>query len=264
VPDTRSDARLLLAAALDVEPAVVFGSPERRLSPDEGARFDVLVRRRAAREPVARILGRREFWSLSFRVSPATLDPRPDSETLVEAALADVGDRAAPLRIVDFGTGTGCLLLALLSELPKASGIGIDRSPDALACAAANAAALGLADRGRFVASDWGTALAGPADVILANPPYIERGAIAGLDPEVARYDPATALDGGADGLDAYRALAEEVARLLAPGGRGYLELGDGQSAAAARIMAGAGLRICGTRRDLAGVERCLLVERSA
>jgi release factor glutamine methyltransferase len=264
VADPRRDARLLLAAVLDVESGVLLGWPERRLDGDESARFQDFVRRRAEREPVARIRGSREFWSLPFQVTPATLDPRPDSETLIEAALADFPDLAAPLRVIDFGTGTGCLLLSFLAERRVARGIGVDRSPAALACAAANAAALSLADRASFVASDWGAALRGDADVILANPPYIESAAIAGLEPEVARYEPVGALDGGADGLDAYRKLAFETGRLLAPLGRAYFELGAGQAPSVARIMARAGLAIRGTRRDLAGVERCLLVERSA
>jgi release factor glutamine methyltransferase len=263
VPEPRLDARLLLAEALGAEPAAVFGWPERRLGAAERERFAGLVERRARREPVSRILGRREFWSLPFRVVPATLDPRPDSETLVEAALAEFADVSAPLRVLDFGTGTGCLLLAFLSERPSATGIGVDLAPAALACARANAAALGLGGRARFVASDWDAALAGTADVILANPPYIEAGAIAALDPEVALHDPRRALDGGADGLDAYRALAVGTARLLAPEGQAFLELGQGQAAAVAALMTAAGLAVRAIRRDLAGEERCLVVSRS-
>jgi release factor glutamine methyltransferase len=263
VAEPRLDARLLLAEALGVDAAVVFGWPERRLSAVERDRFAGFLERRARREPVSRILGRREFWSLQFRVVPATLDPRPDSETLVEAALAELPDPAAPLRVVDFGTGTGCLLLAFLSERPNATGIGVDLAPAALACARANAEALGLGARARFVASDWGAAVAGTADIILANPPYIEAGAIAGLDPEVALYDPARALDGGVDGIEAYRALAAEAARLLAPCGRVFLELGQAQAAPVAALLAARGLAVRAVHRDLAGVERCLVAGRS-
>ena len=261
IPEPRREARLLAAAALGVTPSDIFTYPERPVDAASLARLDGFAARRAdAREPVSRILGRREFWSLDFALSPDTLDPRPDSETLVEAALDHIRDRAAPLRVLDFGTGSGCLLLALLSELPNAVGTGIDLAVGAARQARANARALGLADRASFVVGDWGAPIAGRAAVILSNPPYIRRDAIAGLRAEVAAHDPRRALDGGTDGLDAYRMLAGEAARLLAPDGVAVFEVGDGQADAVVALMRNAGLRRLEARRDLAGVERGLVL----
>lgn len=257
---SRHEARLVVALAMEVEPAVALGWPERRLDDEAQARLDALAARRVSREPYARLAGRRSFWSLDFALSSATLDPRPDSETLIETALALLPDRAAALRLVDFGTGSGCLLLALLSELPNAEGIGVDILPGAAAIARLNAAAVGLGERAAFVVGDWGEALGGTVDVILANPPYICSGDIASLAPEVGRYDPRIALDGGTDGLSAYRCLAHDLARLLRPGALGLVELGQGQAAAVAQLMARAGLTVGQTRRDLAGIERVLIV----
>jgi release factor glutamine methyltransferase len=208
---------------------------------------------------VSRLVGEREFWSLPFAVTPATLDPRPDSETLVEAALARTADRAAPVRLLDLGTGSGCLLLALLHELRAAWGVGTDRSAAAVAAARANAVRLGLADRARFVVADWAAPLAGRFDIVLANPPYIERGAIAGLAPEVARHDPVLALDGGPDGLDAYRAILAGLEALVAPRGRAYLEIGDGQAGAVSALLEAAGFADLELAHDLAGRARCLV-----
>ena len=262
IADARREARLLVALAAKVEPATVLGWPERRLDAAAAARLTELAARRAAHESYARLAGHREFWGLDFRLSPATLEPRPDSETLIEAALAWLPDRAAALRLVDFGTGSGCLLLALLSELPNAFGIGVDLQPGAAATARCNAAALGLSGRAAFLVGKWGEALAGPVDVILTNPPYICSRAIDGLAPEVARYEPRAALDGGSDGLDAYRALAGETRRLLAPDGVAFFELGEGQAPAVASLMAAVGLEAKSSRRDLAGIERVLVVTR--
>ena len=256
----RREARLVVALAMGIDPAVTLGWPERRLDAAAQARLAELAARRVAREPYARLAGRRAFWSLDLALSPATLDPRPDSETLIEAALALLPDRAARLRLIDFGTGSGCLLLALLSELPNAGGIGIDILPGAAAIARRNAAAAGLGGRAAFVIGDWGEAIGGTADVILANPPYICSADIANLAPEVARYEPPEALDGGADGLRAYRRLALDVARLLRPGGLGLIELGQGQAGAVAGLMNGAGLAVQQVRADLAGIERVLVV----
>jgi release factor glutamine methyltransferase len=260
VDASRHEARLVVALAMGVEPAVALGWPERTLDAPARARLAEFSARRAAREPYARLAGRRSFWSLDLALSPATLDPRPDSETLIEAALALLPDRAARLRIVDFGTGSGCLLLALLSELPNAGGIGIDILPGAAAIARRNAAVAGLGGRASFAVGDWGEALGGTVDVILANPPYICSRDIAGLAPEVARYEPRIALDGGQDGLSGYRRLAGDIARLLRPGGLGLIELGQGQAAAVARLMGVAGLAVRQVRRDLAGIERVLVV----
>ncbi len=258
--DPRREARLLLAEALGVGPETLIGAPERLVENGERRDFDALLGRRAAREPAAYILGSREFWSLPFSVSRDTLIPRPDSETLIEAALDTIGEAAAPRRLLDLGTGSGCLLLAALSELRGAFGIGVDISPAALAVARANADALGLAARARFLCGDWGRALRAEFDLILANPPYIEDSEIAGLSPEIARYEPALALNGGPDGMDCYHALAPELTRLLAPGGVAIVEVGAGRADAVAAIMAGRGLAEIGRRRDLAGVDRCILL----
>jgi release factor glutamine methyltransferase len=259
---SRFEARVLLAAVLETDSAAILGYPERALTAIEAARLAELVGRRAAREPAARLLGRREFWSLDFRLSPDTLVPRPDSETLIEAALAALPDRAAPLRILDLGTGTGCLLLALLSELPAAFGIGVDIAPGAAETARDNAEALGLAGRARFFVGSWAEAISKPFDVILANPPYIKSGAIAGLAPEVVFHEPRRALDGGTDGLSFYRVLAPETARLLSETGIALFEIGAGQAADVAEVMQGAGLDVDKVCRDLSGIERCIQVRK--
>lgn len=262
IDETRREARLIVAAALGWQPTQVLGRPEAALDGTLRQRVLALADRRARREPLSRLLGYREFWSLRFALSPETFDPRPDSETLIEAALAALPDRAEPYRVLDLGTGTGCLLLALLSELPNAVGLGVDRSAAAAATARRNAQALGLSSRAQLLAGDWGAALGGAWDVILANPPYIPSGGIESLMPEVARHEPRPALDGGPDGLDAYRALAPEIRRLLAPAGLAFLELGLGQKTAVMALLAGVGLAMRATRPDLSGVDRCLVAGR--
>lgn len=260
IPGARREARLILAHALGVEPATILGYPERPVV--DAHCYDGLIARRAGRQPLSHLTGRREFWSLYFEVTPATLDPRADSETLVEAVLAAVPDRRAVLCILDFGTGTGCLLLALLTELPNAMGLGVDIAEDALAVARRNAARLGLADRALFAVGDWGASLAGPFDVIVGNPPYIPAGEIAGLQREVAEFEPRRALDGGADGLDAYRRLGPDISRLLAQGGVAVLEFGLGQGPAVARLMSAEGLAPQGFSADIAGHDRCLALRK--
>jgi release factor glutamine methyltransferase len=257
----RLEARLLLAHAMECRTKDLLRDPRARVPPDAALRFGALLRRRLEREPVAHLLGAAEFWSLPFEVSPATLIPRADSETLVEAALAAFPWRGAVRRVLDLGAGTGCLLLAALSEFPHATGIGVDLVADAAALARRNAAALGLGSRAGFVVGSWGAALgAGRFDLVFSNPPYVEAGAIAGLAPEVARHEPRSALDGGADGLDAYRALLPELRRLLAPEGRAVVELGEGQRQAVEALARGNGLRPLGCRSDLGGVDRALLL----
>jgi release factor glutamine methyltransferase len=222
-----------------------------------------LQARRLAREPVARILGRKEFWGLPFKLNGETLVPRPETETVVEAALAAIDDedrRSHALRIADLGTGSGALLLALLSELPSACGIGTDFSAGALGCARDNAAVLGLAARAAFVACDYASALAGPIDLLVANPPYVARDDIAALPGEVRDFDPRRALDGGPDGLDGYRAIAADARRLLAPAGVLVLELGFGQLSAVTSLLPAAGLAPAAMRQDLAGVVRALVI----
>jgi release factor glutamine methyltransferase len=255
------EARLLLALALGAGANAML-LPDRTVPAEAARQLQVFVERRASHEPYARIAGRREFWSREFLLSPDTLDPRPDSETLVEAALARIPDRTAALDILDFGTGTGALLLALLSELPNARGTGIDLVPGAVEMARRNAVALGLSAQAGFAVGHWGAGVTVPVDVILANPPYIPTGQLATLAPEVTRNDPLRALDGGADGLQAYRELAPDAVRLLRPTGFFVAEIGAWQGAAVARIMADAGLGTVEKRRDLAGIERCLVFEQ--
>jgi len=262
IENPRREARLLLGLALGVDSGALSASLD--IDASRGAVFETYVARRASGEPYSRIAGKREFWSLEFALSPDTLDPRPDSETLIEAALALIQDRAAPLSVLDFGTGTGALLLALLSELPNAAGIGIDIAPGAVETARRNAAALGLAARARFVTGRWGAGLSAPADVILANPPYIPSGDVIRLPPEVRLFDPEAALDGGSDGLEAYRELAPDLGRLLKRNGVALCEIGAGQGGQVTAIMTASGLARTGSRADLSGIERCLVFEQVA
>lgn len=255
----RLEARLLLAHALDIAPAaLVLG----HAGPVETGKYLGLLGRRAAREPLALILGRREFWSLDFAVTTATLVPRPESETLIEAACTVLSGGKAPRTILDLGTGTGCLLLAALTEFPSAFGIGVDRVPAAAALAAGNAARLGLADRCAFVCGDWATSLHGRFDLLLCNPPYIRSGDIPALMPEVSAHEPRTALDGGPDGLAAYRRLISSLPELLSPGAIAILEIGEGQDAAVQTLAIAAGFTTS-VRADLAGTPRALIL-RSA
>ncbi len=208
---------------------------------------------------MSRILGSREFWSLDFALGPATLDPRPQSETLIEAVLARLEDRTAPRAVLDLGTGSGCLLLALISELPGAWGLGVDLDPAALGVARLNAAALGLGARTCFLAADWGAALVGRWDVILCNPPYVEAAEIGRLAPEVAAFDPWLALDGGDDGLAAYRRVVPHIGRLLTPSGLTALEVGADQAPAVTALLRQSGLHALDQTCDLAGVAHCIL-----
>ena len=271
IESARADARILVAEATGIERAKLVGRSDATLTEEQLARVAELAARRAKHEPVALITGTREFWSLPFHVTRATLIPRPDSETLIEAALEQRTDRAAPYRVLDLGTGSGCLLLALLSEWPNATGLGIDASDEALAVAAGNAKTLGLSARARFAWSDW-TANLDPAtdgrdagfDVIISNPPYITKPDWENLEDDVRLYEPRTALVGGLDGLNPYRAFAPDVARLLVPGGLFVGEIGIGQETEVAEVLAEAGLTVLGARKDLAGIQRCLLATRSS
>ncbi|MBC7954172.1 MAG: peptide chain release factor N(5)-glutamine methyltransferase [Rhodospirillaceae bacterium] len=255
----RLDARLLVAEVLGVEPNIVFTRPDMALTQEQTARLDQLAARRVAREPMSHILGRRGFWTLTLKVTADTLDPRGDTETLIEAVLSRIADRQAPLRMVDFGTGTGAILLSLLSELPNATGLAVDKSPAALAVARENAVANGVGDRTEFLLSDWGRDVDERFDVIVSNPPYIPDQDIDGLEPEVAAFEPRLALAGGPDGLDCYRALIPHMARLLAPGGIAAVEVGMGQAQSVASLFAAAGLVVGAVASDLAGIERCVV-----
>ena len=256
------DARLLLGAVLDLDLTGMIAHAARRLTTTEATQLDAFAQRRIAGEPVARILGVREFWGLPLKLSAATLVPRPDTETVIELALEML--RAAPhpdrsRRIADIGTGSGAILLALLSELPDAYGVGTDISEHALRTAHSNAVDLGLAGRAGFVACDYAAALAGPFDLIVSNPPYIRSAEIAGLPTEVRDHDPGAALDGGADGLDAYRALIPQAARLLAPEAALVVEVGQGQSRDIEGLMTATGLMLpLSPKADLAGVPRAV------
>jgi release factor glutamine methyltransferase len=254
------DARILIGHALGLDHPALATQADRALSVAEMEAIGALARRRLAHEPVARILGVREFWGLSLALNADTLVPRPETETVVEAALACVGKRRTePLRIADLATGSGAILLALLSELPAARGTGTDISEGALTCARGNAEALGLSARATFVACDYGTALEGPFDLVVSNPPYIARSEIASLEPDVRLFDPHLALDGGPDGLDGYRAIAAGARRLLAPGAVLVVELGSGQSRAVSTMFTAAGLAIVTMRNDLSGIARALV-----
>lgn len=260
LPEAQVDARLLTCRALSLSHADLIAKACSEATQDQAAALERMLERRLAREPVSRILGEREFYGRSFRISPATLDPRPDSETLVEAVLELLAPRRAePPRLLDLGTGTGCLLLTLLAEMPEAKGVGADISAEALAVAAENARALQVADRVELAQSSWTEAVSGTFDIILSNPPYIATDTVATLEPEVRLHDPALALDGGADGLDAYRAILRRPLP-LAPGGWLVLEVGAGQARQALELMSEAGLGSDRQRyrswHDLGGIER--------
>jgi release factor glutamine methyltransferase len=260
IENPRLEARLLLGHAMGATPEQLLRDPRAPVPTEAAVRFRAALAARLDATPVAHILGSQGFWTLDLAVSPATLIPRPDSEALVEAALDLFPDPAAPLRVLDLGTGTGCLLLAVLAERPQAFGVGVDLVPEAAALAAANACRNGLADRSAFLAGDWAAALSGRFDLVLSNPPYIESAAIAGLMPEVARHEPRSALDGGADGLDAYRLLVAALPGLLAPGGAAVIELGIGQRAVVEDLARGGGLTPAGARADLGGIPRALVL----
>jgi release factor glutamine methyltransferase len=256
------DARMLVGAVLGLDLTGMITAADRIVSSGESLRLEEFARRRLAGEPVARLLGHKEFWGLPLQLSAATLVPRPDTETVVELALELVragGALDRPPRIADLGTGSGAILLALLSELRQAQGVGTDISAEALQTAHANAARAGLADRATFMACDYATGLTGPFDLIVSNPPYIRSADIAGLAAEVRDHDPRAALDGGADGLDAYRRLIPQAADLLAPGGVVVAEAGQSQSQDIEALMNAVGLTPAGApKADLAGIQRAV------
>ncbi|WP_245881116.1 peptide chain release factor N(5)-glutamine methyltransferase [Thalassospira marina] len=282
----RLDARILLSEACGVDASRILAWPEDKVTDDAVTRFRAMIARRIAHEPVSRILGKRDFWRHSFKVTADTLDPRPDSETLVEWAIECVTNSAGEVpnevsnkaptgasnagkspAIIDFGTGTGCLILSVLGDVPGATGIGVDISPGAVACARENAESLKLADRCRFVVSDWdcdldrelgGKTLAAGFDIMLSNPPYIAQDEMADLAPDVRDYDPYNALSDGADGLGAYRILAGVAARLVRPGGMVIFEIGRGQEKAVHDLLTQHGFDAIEYRRDLGDIVRCV------
>lgn len=261
------DARVLTSAVLDLTVRDLLIDGRALLTDAERDALEQAVVRRVGREPVGRIVGAREFWGLSFKLSPATLEPRPDTETVVSCVLDHVrrARRAGdPLRILDLGTGTGCLLVSLLHELPAATGLGVDLSPEAAMTAKRNAVANGVGDRARFLVADWDAALAARFDIVVSNPPYIASPDIGGLDPEVREHDPPRALDGGEDGLEAYRAIAAQLPDLLGPQGFAALEVGAGQAHAVGSLLASAGLGEITVAADLSGRERVVAATGAA
>ena len=259
VESPRSEARLLLAHAMGASQEDIISG---RVGPDDTAlvRFEAALLRRSRREPFAYIVGRREFYSRDLVIGPGALIPRPESETLVEEALRAFPDRDENLNVLDLGTGSGCLLLTFLAERPNANGLGIDASEGALTWASRNATNLSLSDRARFQLGDWGQSLAERFDVVFVNPPYVRTCDIPTLAPEVGVHEPASALDGGADGLDAYRCIAPELGGLLSPRGRAFVEIGEGQADLVTAIFQDSGLTVEGTVADLARIHRCLVM----
>jgi release factor glutamine methyltransferase len=260
------DARILVGHALGLDFTAVVRSGERRLDADEITRIETFAARRLGREPVARITSTKEFWGLLFRITPAVLVPRPETETLIEQALAVIdqaGSRSRALRIADLGVGSGAILAALLTELPNAMAVGTDRDFAALALARENAYRLGVASRATFVVCDFGAAVTPGCDLVVTNPPYICSGEIAELEPDVREFDPRGALDGGHDGLAAYRVIANQAHHILCPGAHLVAEIGKDQGPAVAALFAAAGFGDIGIGRDLAGLERVVVACRN-
>lgn len=250
------DARLLVEAAAEATRTDIITDPQRLLTAAQAAALEGFIQRREAREPVSQILGRKGFWKIMLRVTPDVLTPRPDTETLVELILRDLPEDRA-VGVLDLGVGSGAILLAILAERPAAKGLGVDVSEEALAVARENAANLGLAQRVALLRGDWTRGLDDAGfDIVVANPPYIPSADILGLEPEVRDHEPRLALDGGADGLDAYRLLAPEILRVLKPGGRFAVEIGFDQSAAVEALFRQAGGARIATSRDLANRDR--------
>src|SRR5215469_2932702 len=257
--EARRNARRLITSALGLGASDMFGHLDREITEPEARHIRRLVSRALRCEPLSRQVGRREFWGIEFGLSAATLDPRPDTEAIVEAVLRRVPERDAPLRLLDLGTGTGCLLLALLSELPKATGVAIDIVIGAATTARMNAAALGFASRAWFCVGDWGKALSARFPVVVFNPPYVTRSRLAELPRAVRGYDPRRALDGGVDGLKPFRAIGADLPGLLTPDGIFAAEVGIGQVDAVCAILSSEGLAIYGVEHDFAGVARCVV-----
>jgi len=268
IETARLDARVLVANILAVDPARVFSHPETPLDTPEREALSALLGRREAREPVARIVGEKEFWSLPFAITADTLVPRPETETVVEAVLDFCPDRTRPLRVLDLGTGSGCLLVALLTEFPNAEGIGTDSSEGALTTARRNADRNDVGDRARFQLTDWCTGLdpctGAGFDIVVSNPPYIAEAEIDGLAPEVSRYEPKAALTAGTDGLDAYRCILAGITDVMAAGAAAVFEVGVGQAANVERMARDHGLETIGGKLDLAGIERVVMFGAAA
>lgn len=267
VDSARVDARVLFAHVLGVSSSELLMNStdvDRRLSADVLERFDAAIARRAKREPVAYITGQKDFWNLTFDVGPGVLVPRPETELMIEWAQHRFRDHDAVLNALDLGTGSGCILLTFLSIYPKAQGLGVDISDEALSWARRNAHKIGVESRTMFLKNRWAEGITGSFDVIFANPPYIDDTDMAQLAPEVGGHEPHGALHGGADGLDAYRELAPQIAARLNPGGSALVEVGLGQAAAVESLFVARGMDARQTARDLAGIPRNLVFQRPA
>ncbi len=256
------DATFLAEHAFNLTKTTLLLDADRPAPADQITRYTIMIERRAAHEPAHRILGWREFWGLRFALSPATLEPRPDSETLITTAQRYYPDTAQPLAVLDLGTGTGCLLVSFLHDYINATGTGVDFAAEAVQTASRNAKNHSLEKRCQMLMGDWGADLTDPFDIIFANPPYIEHHDITHLPDDVKNHDPLLALDGGMDGCDAYRALLPDVVRLLADNGHAFIEIGDGQTAHVTDIAAATGLTVVETVADLGGITRCLVLQK--
>ena len=255
------DARILLEFVLDISREQLLFSLDLTVTPVQYELLKDLVNKRCLRQPIAQIIGKREFWGLNFKVSTDTLDPRPDSETLIEAVLERTTNRADCLRVLDLGTGTGCLLLSLLSELPNATGVAVDFCPNALALAKENAKNLNLDNRTQFIVSNWCEKIDGQFDIILANPPYIPTKVITTLDHEVCEFEPILALDGGEDGFECYRNIMKSLPKILAKNGFVAFEIGIGQQKGLEDLAQENGLEIASVKKDLSGIIRSIIVK---
>ncbi|MDH5489375.1 MAG: peptide chain release factor N(5)-glutamine methyltransferase [Rhodospirillaceae bacterium] len=267
IENPRMEARMLGALAINAGPETVVGESDREMTIEENEIFVSSLRRRCNHEPMAYITGLREFWSLAFKVTPATLIPRPDSETLIEGVLAQIDDKSGAIRILDLGTGSGCLLLALLSELGNARGVGVDASIDALEVAKLNANNLGLSGRAEFINADWNSpefieTLGEKFDLVISNPPYISNSELQQLDITVSAHEPMSALDGGADGLDSYRAIVGILDKLLNDDGVAAFEVGFTQGETVALMLSQSAMQVIEIREDLSGIGRAVLARK--
>ena len=260
IEDARREMRLILSHVTGRSLTHLMTYPEEPV--DDVIAVEALIARRAGREPLSRILGYREFWKDRFTITPDTLDPRADTETLIEGVLVAWEGRSQPRNILDLGTGSGCILLSLLREFSDATGLGIDLSDGAVEAAAHNAEALGVSDRAEFRTGNWFHGLTGEFDLIVSNPPYIETDVIAGLEPEVRHFDPMLALDGGGDGLDPYPILTTMAPRFLRQGGMLVMEVGQGQAKRVSELAVGSGFGSVWTRHDLGGIERGVFCQK--